>query len=241
MQSTRLKGIMECFRRFIVLISGSILFRRAGKKRLLISLRELVFSLADDPDMLSPTLSAPSASLLRFLRSQTGISAAPSSCAYLKRLAGRGKAFSTGSPKLTSWMRPDATHSSAAFDTGLCANIRGRPNAKAALSPLLVPMQLTSSRHASTKSRPFLRRLFDLKRNKASDYQNQSPPGPGFMDEGTEGMFNIGRSLSAKASNELRIRCTEFDTNGDVTLVNGEFRKQELIAKVCLENTNSDF
>jgi magnesium transporter len=54
------------------------------------------------------------------------------------------------------------------------------------------------------------------------------------MDEGTEGMFNIGRSLSAKASNELRIRCTEFDINGDVTLVNGEFRKQELIAKVCI-------
>lgn len=55
------------------------------------------------------------------------------------------------------------------------------------------------------------------------------------MDEGAEGMFNIGRSLSAKGTNELRIRCTEFDVNGDVTLVNGEFRKQELIAKVRAE------
>jgi magnesium transporter len=71
-----------------------------------------------------------------------------------------------------------------------------------------------------------------LKRNKASEYQNQRPAGPGLIDEGTEGLFNIGRSLSAKASNELRIRCTEFDINGDVTLVNGEFRKLELIAKV---------
>jgi len=60
------------------------------------------------------------------------------------------------------------------------------------------------------------------------------------MDEGTEGMFNIGRSLSAKASNELRIRCTEFDINGDVTLVNGEFRKQELIAKVGIKNTRPE-
>jgi magnesium transporter len=186
--------------------------------------------------MLSPKLSAPSASLLRFLRSQTGVSPTPSVCAYPKRLAGRGKAFSTGpSPKLSRWTRPGAPHSSysATLDNGLCANTRERPNVRVTLSPQ-VPGQLTSSRYVSTKSRPFLRRLFDLKRNKTADYQNHSPPGPGFMDEGTEGMFNIGRSLSAKASNELRIRCTEFDINGDVTLVNGEFRKQELIAKVCI-------
>jgi magnesium transporter len=211
-----------------------------GKKALLISSPERVFSLANNPDMLSPTLSAPSASLLRFLRSQTGGSVTTSVCAYPKRLAGRGKAFSTESPKLTGWTRSETPHNSATFDTGLCASTRGRPVVKATLSPPSVPVQLTSSRHASTKNRPFLRRLFDLKRNKAADYQSQTPPGSGFMDEGTEGMFNIGRSLSAKASNELRIRCTEFDTNGDVTLVNGEFRKQELIAKVRLENTEPE-
>jgi magnesium transporter len=97
-----------------------------------------------------------------------------------------------------------------------------------------MPTQVAFSRLASTKSRPFLRRLFDLKRDKVSEHQNQRPAGHGFIDEGTEG-FNIGRSLSAKASNELRIRCTEFDINGDVTLVNGEFRKLELIAKVNLQ------
>ena len=37
-----------------------------------------------------------------------------------------------------------------------------------------------------------------------------------------------------KMGNELRLRCTEFDENGNVTLVNGEFRKSELIAKVRL-------
>jgi len=170
--------------------------------------------------MLSPRLSAPSASLLRFLRSQSGFSATPSTCAYPKRLASRDKGFSTASPKLSGWTRLTAP-GSATLDT-----------TRATVSPPLVPTQLKFSRHASTKSRPFLRRLFDLKRNKASDHKNQGPAGPGLMDEGTEGMFNIGRSLSAKASNELRIRCTEFDINGDVTLVNGEFRKQELIAKV---------
>lgn len=190
--------------------------------------------------MLSPRLSAPSASLLRFLRSQSGFSAAPSACAYPKRLASRDKGFSTGpSPKLSSWARLDAPHSPATLDTTLCNNQYGKPNpTRATVSPPLVHTQLKFSRHASTKSRPFLRRLFDLKRNKASDYKNQGPASPGLMDEGTEGMFNIGRSLSAKASNELRIRCTEFDINGDVTLVNGEFRKQELIAKVGKEDSS---
>ncbi|CAI7574512.1 unnamed protein product [Penicillium viridicatum] len=186
--------------------------------------------------MLSPRLSAPSASLLRFLRSQSGFSAALSACAYPRRLASRDKGFSTGpSPKFSSWTRLDAPHSPATLDTTIFSNQHGKPNpARATVSPALVPKQLKFSRYASTKSRPFLRRLFDLKRGKACDYKNQGPTNPGLMDEGTEGMFNIGRSLSAKASNELRIRCTEFDINGDVTLVNGEFRKQELIAKYGL-------
>jgi hypothetical protein len=41
----------------------------------------------------------------------------------------------------------------------------------------------------------------------------------------------------AKAGNELRLRCTEFDKMGRVTLVSGEFKKSELIAKVRLQPT----
>lgn len=184
--------------------------------------------------MLSPKLPAPSASLLRFLRSQTGVSAAPSSCAYPKRLTGRGKAFSTGTSESSRWTRPNGSRSSAANGTRNGTSVRGKLNYHAVL-PSPAPAQLTFTRHASTKSRPFLRRLLDFKRSKTTEYQDQFTPLPGFMDEGTEGMFNVGRSLSAKATNELRIRCTEFDINGDVTLVNGEFRKQELIAKVCAD------
>ena len=47
-------------------------------------------------------------------------------------------------------------------------------------------------------------------------------------------MFNIGRSVAGKASNEMKLRCTEFDENGNVTLVNGEFKKSELIARYGL-------
>lgn len=41
---------------------------------------------------------------------------------------------------------------------------------------------------------------------------------------------SLGRPL--RPANELRLRCTELDETGKVTLVNGEFKKSELIAKV---------
>ncbi|EPS28454.1 hypothetical protein PDE_03400 [Penicillium oxalicum 114-2] len=105
-------------------------------------------------------------------------------------------------------------------------------------SPLVSakPMLLYSpalTRSASTSRRPLLRRLLDLRRGKNSDIKNHRNHSPTLTDEGTE-LFNLGRGLAAKASNELRLRCTEFDKSGNVTLVNGEFRKSELIAKYGL-------
>lgn len=47
-------------------------------------------------------------------------------------------------------------------------------------------------------------------------------------------MFNNRRILSAKAALEPRLRCTEVDENGKVILMDGEFKKSELIAKVWL-------
>ncbi|MCJ1251193.1 magnesium ion transporter [Trapelia coarctata] len=47
------------------------------------------------------------------------------------------------------------------------------------------------------------------------------------------GGATVGRAVG-KAPNELKLRCTEFDENGKVTLVNGEFKKSELIAKYGL-------
>ncbi|KAF2434793.1 Mg2+ transporter protein, partial [Tothia fuscella] len=54
------------------------------------------------------------------------------------------------------------------------------------------------------------------------------PPLASFLDDNQ----SPGRIL--KPTNELRLRCTEFDENGNVTLVNGEFKKSELIAKYGL-------
>ena len=61
-------------------------------------------------------------------------------------------------------------------------------------------------------------------------HNNDLPPLSGFLDDSNSG---LGGRIT-KPNNELKLRCTEFDENGNVTLVNGEFRKGELIAKYSL-------
>ncbi|KAJ6122132.1 Mg2+ transporter protein CorA-like/Zinc transport protein ZntB [Penicillium capsulatum] len=175
--------------------------------------------------------SAPSASLLRFLHSQSGAAIRRSACTRAKSPVSCRNAFATiPSRRSSAWTRPDGAQVGTKHGAGSSVIPTARPNTHLLLSA----ESFVPSRHASTKSRPFLRRLFDLKRSKVPEIKNSGKHGPGLIDEGTEGIFNIGRGLAAKASNELRIRCTEFDMNGNVTLVNGEFRKLELIAKYGL-------
>ena len=70
-----------------------------------------------------------------------------------------------------------------------------------------------------------------FRRNKAAKAKPLQPDDlaaiPGWVDDPS-----LGRVI--KPTNELKLRCTEFNENGDVTLVNGEFKKSELIAKVCI-------
>ena len=74
------------------------------------------------------------------------------------------------------------------------------------------------------------RRLWSFNRGKPQTplKPNDLPLLPNFLGEGST---SLGRS-AGKASNELKLRCTEVDENGKVVLVNGEFKKSELIAKV---------
>jgi len=53
-------------------------------------------------------------------------------------------------------------------------------------------------------------------------------------DDHPTGPSGFGSSLGrmTRAANELKMRCTELDEHGNVTLVSGEFKKSELIAKV---------
>lgn len=75
------------------------------------------------------------------------------------------------------------------------------------------------------------RELLNFLRTKVWDKQECGPysrrqPLPTFLDENEV----LRRRL--RATNEMRLRCTEFDENGNVTIVNGEFKKTELIQKV---------
>ncbi|PUU76334.1 hypothetical protein B9Z19DRAFT_1088402 [Tuber borchii] len=51
-----------------------------------------------------------------------------------------------------------------------------------------------------------------------------------YLDSGTEDAI-LGRSLLHKNHNDQFLRCTEFDREGNVTVVSGEFKKNELCAK----------
>ena len=88
------------------------------------------------------------------------------------------------------------------------------------------------SRYASTDSQSLLKRLWKHKekREKPKIHPTGLRPLPGFLDE--VGSTNLGRKKPGKAVNELKLRCTEFDNEGKVTLMDGEFKKTELIAKV---------
>lgn len=211
---------------------GLTLFRFAGKKPRLRSSAPLCSNSQHQGDMLSPLKpSAPSASLLRFLRSQSGFASSPAACVRPRPSAPAHEALTSVSRRASSWARQDTCQNRTTLDSVTRHLSDVRPKASATLAPL-EPLALV--RHASTTRRPFLRRLFDLKRGKTADHKSQRNQSPATSDEGSEGLFNIGRGLAAKASNELRIRCTEFDNTGNVTLVNGEFRKSELIAKVSV-------
>lgn len=82
---------------------------------------------------------------------------------------------------------------------------------------------LSTTSHMQKWARPWQR----VRQKPASPLQpNDLPPASSFLDGDT----SLGRL--SKPTNELSLRCTEFDENGNVTLVNGAFKKSELIAKV---------
>ena len=207
------------------------------------------------PSPLKPT-AVPSSSLLRFLRSQSDYFTANSSSSPSLRSKSSTPRGKTSKPRQCSargawwtlrgsswthlapapcratveascfWTLPSSSSSSSPR--------RGTGSDKFVRLSELSPFRGSGARALSTKGRPLLRRLFDFKKNKAAEAAKASrTSSPALIDDGTETSFNIGRGLVSKATNELRLRCTEFDKNGNVTLVNGEFRKSELIAKVC--------
>ena len=169
--------------------------------------------------------------------------------------------FSTTRPELAStvqeFLRPDffsactlqpreASDVTHWWSDILCQRTAGEPVKTALLSQRgsITPQrrsfapQLSSRsprRHGHGDARPWLQRLSELARSgdaaamaKLRQLQPDDLPGPPSAPTDPTGTI-FGRS---KAATELKLRCTEFDEHGKVVLVNGEFKKTELIAKV---------
>lgn len=98
-----------------------------------------------------------------------------------------------------------------------------------------------AQRSASTDNGSWLLGLWAKKQKTSRPLQSDDLPLGSFLEDGGEApMFNLGRNMSPKSANEAKLRCTEFDENGNVVLVNGEFKKSELIAKVCKDSKNRE-
>lgn len=181
--------------------------------------------------MKSPVV--PSKTLLRFLRTQSQSQSQvhcplrsqplrepsrPQSCRWLA----------------TTSSRSARKHSSSLDDIWS----RYREPCKALPAPKHHPPTPPQVRNASTEShtpgfwRRWLRHRQALGRSK---HPTDSAHTHSSYDETSAQLFNLSRTLARNAAGaDLKLRCTEFDANGSVTLVSGEFRKSELIAKYGL-------
>lgn len=105
-------------------------------------------------------------------------------------------------------------------------------DAAARVSTTVAPRNRSFVHNESTEDISLLGRLWGKRRKaRTALKEEQTTPLPSFLEDPNATSF--GRSKAGKSANELRLRCTEINEHGDVTLVNGEFKKSELIAKVC--------
>ena len=197
-----------------------------------------------------PTVSAPSSSALGFLRTQIektcfthsiwatawqspsrrSVEVAPGKVAHAHPSARRHlatslrrHAFVESSLLNLEFLRPYSERSSR-----FSALASRNPPA-----PFGFPPETTnSSRYASTDTRPLWKRPWKekLRKEKQGLKSSVSPAPSSFLDDA--GSTSFGRRKIIKGANELKLRCTEFDGNGNVTFMSGEFKKSELIAKV---------
>jgi magnesium transporter len=112
-----------------------------------------------------------------------------------------------------------------------------------ALPPPRSPPQPAHLRHASHSAHSsWWRRVFSARqralkaKQKTTENSHSVPFDNASYEDTSAQLFNLSRALSRNPSGaDLKLRCTEFDANGSVTLVAGEFKKSELIAKYGLQ------
>ncbi|KMP02861.1 inner membrane magnesium transporter mrs2 [Coccidioides immitis H538.4] len=210
--------------------------------------------------MVSPSFvkpSAPSLRLLRFLRSQSDICCFKQNVDHPRPRVSHGNYGFYRNFRLTSdqlgcgGLKSSAVRCPSTLEASLLSFIRPKPRKYSSLlkvssarPPHLrggairhpASQQISWFSGTSKRNRNFLRRLLGLQVPRPPAHLKPDDlPSSGAFEDGQEcNPFTTGRKLALKASNEPRLRCTEFDENGNVTLISEEFKKSELIAKYGL-------
>lgn len=199
---------------------------------------------------------APSRSLLRYLRAQSeGLASAGSSPGAERRPFGdpfrcpmrssSGRAKQSARALSTSEPRRGADLQAGLLDIdAILPKFLRKPHRTATVSEaqmLAVSRRYLSDDHTpsvlrmpSWQERIFGSHASRLASRTSSDAASRSAK---FSAEDIPGggpgnIFSPSRTQVAKAAIEPRLRCTEVDENGEVIMVDGEFKKSELIAKV---------
>jgi magnesium transporter len=184
-------------------------------------------------------IAVPSSSVLSFLRTQVNVAfeSPITKCASLKRSR---CAYTTNIRTL--W---NITGTSG---DGISTGTTRLPSAASRLQPAslclpslpCVPEYSSMGRRSlSTSSTNHAWNMFKSKKGKRGLLQPPEAPS-NLMEDGSTGGTGFSSSLGrmVRTANELKMRCTELDEHGNVTLVSGEFKKSELIAKVRLAPNN---
>ncbi len=201
-------------------------------------------------NMASLRLPVPSVGLLRFLRSQSeGLSffnpnnaPAPGirQAARQAWCAAKRRAIECSRPDQVMDCQRSASLKSGMFDLDSFLQSRSR---RASLSS----RARTGIRYSSSGQQPptckstWKERFWGPGAKKGAKPLEPDDLPTGDGDGENNSMFNTPRQLSQKAALEPRLRCTEVDENGKVILMDGEFKKSELIARVGFDLDTEEF
>ena len=193
------------------------------------------------------SLRAPSSSLLRFLRSQVDgvcfftpltplVSDGPCQQNFYKNLDPSVRGHRSTTRTLSTTSRRHATVEASLLNLDFLPrydNFRLLKTSSASRPGIVIQHQSQdskcASRWVSSDSHSLFRKWLDLGRSakdRTTALRSSDLSLPFLSDAGGS---TLGRM---KATNELKLRCTEFDELGNVVVVDGEFKKSELIAKV---------
>lgn len=176
--------------------------------------------------VVAATLPVPSRCLLRFLRSAARANAGGRYGAVVT-----GKACNTG---LSS--RRKLSTAPACRSISLSASLPGDISScrrRFTTSRAVAKSNESNQAKIPRSEKSWQEKLWGASANKGSKplQPDDLPNHHDNCDHGSP-MFTSRRTLAAKAALEPRLRCTEVDEYGKVILVDGEFKKTELIAKV---------